>query len=183
MLEALSQRRVIASPTIGVLLLFSATLILVFSGTDNQGPDYSILWGTSGELWRPDSRLPDFSFAGYRAGESPFPEPAQVVDIKNFGAKGDGITDDSEAFVEALAELNGGAILIPAGRYKITKQLVLERSNLVLRGEGSDQTVLWFPEPLSSIIGHGEHGGAHGWSFGGGVIEVRGKMEGSPITR
>ncbi|MBW8864763.1 MAG: hypothetical protein JF609_07540, partial [Verrucomicrobia bacterium] len=28
----------------------------------------SALWGTNGELWRADSRLPDFSYAGYHCG-------------------------------------------------------------------------------------------------------------------
>ena len=33
----------------------------------------SDLWGANGEHWTPQSRLPDFSFAGYHCGEAPIP--------------------------------------------------------------------------------------------------------------
>ena len=46
------------------------------------------------------------------------------------GAKGDGVTNDTDAFNEMLAELNGGTILIPNGTYIISK-LVLDNVTLV----------------------------------------------------
>ncbi|MCX6906896.1 MAG: hypothetical protein NTY01_02510 [Verrucomicrobia bacterium] len=58
----------------------------------------SDLWGTAGEKWTPQSRLPDFSFAGYHAGEAPIPDVAVKASVKNFGAKGDGVADDTAAF-------------------------------------------------------------------------------------
>src|SRR5580698_6915341 len=83
----------------------------------------SELWGVNGELWSPQSRLPDFSYAGYHSGEAEPPRVAPGVSVKTFGAKGDGVTDDTGAFLKALAEVKSGAIEVPAGRYRITQIL------------------------------------------------------------
>lgn len=42
----------------------------------------SILYGCAGEQWKPTSRLLDFSYAGYRAGDDPLPNLPPAVDIK-----------------------------------------------------------------------------------------------------
>lgn len=57
-------------------------------------------------------------------------------DVKLFGAKGDGITDDTEAFEEALDTIdedNGGVLLIPEGTYIIDRCLKIP-SNTTLKG-------------------------------------------------
>lgn len=46
--------------------------------------------------------------------------PDKVFNIKDFGAKADGVTDDSEAFKKAIAactENGGGKVLVPEGKY------------------------------------------------------------------
>lgn len=59
------------------------------------------------------------------------------INIKNYGAKGDGFSDDSEAFKNALSELKGGGCLfIPYGLYKI-KNVEIKYSNVLLKGENS----------------------------------------------
>src|SRR5436190_2158657 len=83
-------------------------------------PVYSELWGRAGEKWTPQSRLPDFSFAGHHCGEQPIPDVPVAANVHEFGAKGDGETDDTAAFKAAIAATNAGAILVPAGRYKIS---------------------------------------------------------------
>jgi hypothetical protein len=115
------------------------------------GPVYSKLWGKEGELWTPQSRLPDFSYAGYHFGEDPIPNIPVTLNVKDFGAKGDGKTDDTAAFLKAIAELKNGALFIPEGRYVITYPLELTRSNTVLRGAGRGKTVLYFPKPLTKV--------------------------------
>jgi hypothetical protein len=110
---------------------------------------YSQLWGSNGDRWSP--RLPDFSFAGYHFGESQPPHVSQVADVKQFGAAGDGVSDDSQAFLDAIARTERGAIFVPPGRYLIRQILWIHKPNLVIRGAGREQSVLVFDRPLEHI--------------------------------
>lgn len=63
--------------------------------------------------------------------------------VKNFGAKGDGTTDDTAAIKSAIAAAtNGQAVYFPEGTYKITDALTVQGKSIVLRGAGPDKTVL-----------------------------------------
>lgn len=63
------------------------------------------------------------------------------VNVKRFGAVGNGIADDTAA-IQAAINLNpASVVLIPAGTYKITAPLIL-RDGITLRGEGRGATVL-----------------------------------------
>jgi hypothetical protein len=147
---------------------------------------YSELWGRNGENWTPRSRLPDFSFAGYHRGELALPKVPPGVSVKQFGAKGDGETDDTPAFLAALAQVKQGAIEVPPGRYRITDLLEITRPGVILRGAGPDQTILFFPKPLNDIkpdwgaTTTGERTSNYSWS--GGFITVRGRFGSAPIT-
>lgn len=46
-----------------------------------------------------------------------------VIDVRNYGAKGDGVTDDTAAFNKAAADATnkGGVVYVPHGTYKITE--------------------------------------------------------------
>lgn len=144
------------------------------------------LWGREGEAWSPRSRLPDFSFAGYRRGEEPIPSPAVTHNIRDFGARGDGAADDTAAFRRAIAEVPRGVILIPAGRYVITGIIEITRPGLVLRGEGRDRTVLYFPRTLTDVrpdwgaTTTGRRTSNYSWS--GGFLWVRGSLGLQKIT-
>ena len=86
-----------------------------------------------------------------------------ALDVRDFGAKGDGRHDDAPAFRKAFKEAfvrrtnNNTAestreIFIPAGRYRLGSTLVF-RNNLVLRGEKG--TVLWQEDPRKDLLyGH-----------------------------
>jgi Pectate lyase superfamily protein len=126
-------------------------LLLAFCFPKFVCAETSELWGTNGELWSAGSRLPDFSFAGYHCGEKLLPDVAPGVSVKKFGARGDGVTDDTQAFLAALANVKSGAIEIPPGRYVITNILEIKRSGVVLRGAGIGKTILFFPVPLQTI--------------------------------
>ena len=129
-----------------LILVFCYTLVFA-----DESAIYSELWGAAGEKWSPTSRLPDFTYAGYFRGEKAIPFVGVRLNVKDFGALGDGVHDDSDAFIEAIAELDSGAIFIPEGRYKITKILRIKKSNVVLRGAGADKSILFFPMPLNDI--------------------------------
>ena len=135
------------------------------------GGGQSELWGRQGERWDPQGRLPDFSYAGYHQGEDPIPDVPVAASVKDFGAVGDGETDDSQAFIDAIAAVERGAIFIPPGRYVINRPLHIRRSHLVLRGESRDSTVLYFPRTLKRAWRRrGRDGGKHGYSWGGAWI-------------
>ncbi|HEY3863357.1 MAG TPA: glycosyl hydrolase family 28-related protein [Verrucomicrobiae bacterium] len=146
----------------------------------------SDLWGQHGEKWNPQSRLPDFSHAGYHEGGVPLPDLPPGASVKDFGAKGDGVADDTQAFLDALAQVKSGAIEIPAGRYKITKILEITRPGLVLRGAGADRTFLFFPTPLNDIRPHwsattdGTRTSDYSWA--GGLVWIKGTERGQALA-
>ena len=137
-----------------------------------QESHFSELWGRSGEQWTSRSCLPDFSFAGYRAGEQSIPSVKQSLNVRDFGARGDGKTDDTRAFKEAIVRYRGGAIFIPPGRYVISDILSITKSGVVLRGAGQGATTLYFARSLEDILGTGKV------PYWGGLIDVSGENQG-----
>ena len=131
------------------LIFFSLVLTALLCAQETAV--YSQLWGVAGEKWSPTSRLPDFSFAGYHRGESAIPFVGTQLNVMDFGAYGDGVHDDSQAFLDAIAELDSGAIFIPPGRYRLTKILKIYRSKVVFRGAGADRSIIYCPTPLNDI--------------------------------
>ncbi len=102
--------------------------------------------------------LPDFSYAGYRNGEEALPRSSgRVIRVDDFGAKADEEIDDSKGVMVAIKKAHdtSGPVVVRfgPGRYQITEVLKIERSNIVLQGQGSgpDGTTLWFPRPLNQV--------------------------------
>src|SRR4029077_138732 len=66
-----------------------------------------------------------------------------IVSVKDFGAKGDGVTDDTAAFQAAHDALpsTGGGIYAPGASYLLNKttqgaQFTISKSNVTLYGDG-----------------------------------------------
>lgn len=133
-------------------ILFLKVAFISFAGATTVSAATSELWGKAGELWTPASPLPDFSFAGYRMGTAEPVAPADRVSVKDFGATGDGTTDDTEAILRAVAAAPGKTVFLPAGRYVVTKFIPLTASGTVLQGEGKDFTTLVMPVPMNTIL-------------------------------
>lgn len=75
------------------------------------------------------------------APPEPFPTPLGV-DVRDYGAKGDGITDDAaaiQAAIEAASAAGGGTVTFPAGTFLLGSSLVLRRA-VSIRGAGSGVT-------------------------------------------
>lgn len=72
-------------------------------------------------------------------------ESSNIVDVKSSGAKGDGITDDYPAIMDALNSLNGshGVLYFPSGIYLLKSGLVLHDS-LTITGQSPESSVLKF---------------------------------------
>lgn len=67
-----------------------------------------------------------------------------IVSVKDFGAAGNGVTDDTAAIQAALDV--GGVVEIPAGRYVVSSTLTISQEGTQLRG--ADDTVKWFAGSL-----------------------------------
>ncbi len=163
--------------------ILGAILLALALPADLPAATPSALWGDKGSAWMPASRLPDFSFAGYHGGGVALPELPVAASVKDFGALGDGRTDDSAAFRQALAATAKGAILVPPGRYVLKSQVVIDKSGVVLRGAGIGKTVLVIPQSLEQL--HGAKSvdkTKSSWAFSGGFIEFRGAAKSQKLT-
>lgn len=96
-----------------------------------------------------------FSVRAVLAAPMPFPADAGALNVRDFGATGDGVHDDTPAFMAALARTADHAELwhvrivqVPAGTYRITDTLTKRiagggyDSGFVLIGAGESRTVL-----------------------------------------
>ena len=139
---------------------------------------YSKLWGKEGELWSPQSQLPDFSFAGCYSGGKTIPNYGISSNVKDFGASPNSQEDSTEAFKQAIAASTSGAIYIPAGRYLLSDILLVEKPSIVLRGAGPNKTILEFTTELEDIkpnMGKTKSGrSTSNYSWSGGFICLRG---------
>lgn len=71
--------------------------------------------------------------------------PANLINVRDFGATGDGVTDDTDAIGDAFNALNGqeGIIYFPTGTYLLTQTLFLD-DHQFLKGNSSDSSCLLF---------------------------------------
>ncbi len=122
------------------------------------------------------SDFPDFSYAGYHQGDVPLPQLKAEVSVLDFGAKGDGKTDSTEAFKHALKEAAGKVIAVPKGTYILSDRLKIDLSNTVLLGAGAGETFLNFTRSLEEIEPRLTRNGGGtkttAWSWSGGLISV-----------
>jgi hypothetical protein len=72
---------------------------------------------------------------------------AEVANVLDFGAKGDGVTDDTtaiQAAITAAGSGSAGSCFIPAGTYKVTAQITIP-TGVTIYGAGQGRTTLVFP--------------------------------------
>lgn len=103
------------------------------------------------------------------------------INIKDFGAVGDGRTDDSYAFIKAITKSKPYTrIIIPEGVYILNKPLRIYKS-IILKGQGVDKTRLIFDfegDPAFDAITIGPEGKSEwvqlisGFTKGSDVLEV-----------
>ena len=80
----------------------------------------------------------------------------QVINVKDYGAVGDGVTNDTSAMLSALRAANAGDTLyFPKGEYVLRNRIEL-KDRMRLTGDGVDKTVLrWESLPIWSSFIYG----------------------------
>lgn len=84
------------------------------------------------------------ALAAALVGATLLPGRASAADLRDFGARGDGATDDSAA-IQAAIDSGAPVLHVPAGRYLVRRSLV-PRSGQAWRGEGAAASVLMLPQ-------------------------------------
>ena len=60
-----------------------------------------------------------------------------IINVKDFGAKGDGVTDDTEAFKKAIASTEDSfSLYVPSGTYKISDLIIQNKQKVHFFGNG-----------------------------------------------
>lgn len=95
------------------------------------------------------AHLQDYSYAGYRAGEADL--PARALDsahsVADYGADPAGVEDSTaaiQAAIDAASLEASGTVHLPAGTYRVDGLLTVRHSGVVLAGDGSDLTRVYF---------------------------------------
>ncbi|EFN58938.1 hypothetical protein CHLNCDRAFT_140922, partial [Chlorella variabilis] len=144
----------------------------------------------SGGRLLPADRALDWTHAGYREGRLAIPTPPIRYNVRAFGAKGDGASDDTEAIQAAVRVANRapGVIFFPPGTYILTRPISLYRGRTVLRGAGPGQSIVHIPLSLSEVYQGTWTSDASGnvksaWSSGGAFITFAGRRQRSDNAR
>ena len=93
------------------------------------------------EQLTPDTKTPAVQNSITDVTANPAPEKGDQVNVKTYGAVGDGVTDDTAAFnaaLDSLADAGGGVCLVPRGTYIISASGITShvKSGVHLVGEG-----------------------------------------------
>jgi hypothetical protein len=90
---------------------------------------------------------------------------SKVVNPHDFGAKGDGVADDTEALQNALDTLEEGSMfLLPVGNFLVTKTLVVrKKTNVLITGQGPGSKII-AGKAMQDLL-HTQ------WPFSGSIIE------------
>lgn len=75
----------------------------------------------------------------------------EILSVKDFGARGDGVTDDTTAIQAFLNSLTNKTGYIPSGTYKISTTLVTPTGNFSLYGDGATQSVILYTGTNTNI--------------------------------
>ena len=116
---------------------------------------YPSNWGGAAQKnFFSDKFVQDYSYAGYRRGEKAIPNVnSRIYDVSKspYNADKSGRNDATSKIQAAIdaAEANGGGVVyLPAGTYRVStgsksQALEINRSNVVLRGDGPGRTFIY----------------------------------------
>lgn len=72
---------------------------------------------------------------------------SSMINVKDFGAIGDGVADDTASVNNAISNLplSGGVLYFPSGRYKINNPISISNKDVTIKGDGIQLSQLFFP--------------------------------------
>ena len=76
----------------------------------------------------------------------------ETVSVKDFGAVGDGATDDTAAIQKAVDSISAGTIRLPRGSYKISAPITVANKNILLAGDGQNCSSLIISHAGKGIV-------------------------------
>jgi hypothetical protein len=96
-----------------------------------------------------------------------------IVDVRDFGAVGDGVTNDTtaiQAAIDAAEALSGGSIYFPVGTYKVSTGLTVEANDVSLLFE-TGASLVWYGSATGTVL-----------TVGTGTIQFRNNIKNLRIT-
>ena len=121
----------------------------------------------------PKTILLNYSYVG-KIDNYPDLSIVKKFNVRDYGAKGDGRTDDTHSFIKAIQAATPNSVLyIPNGTYPITKMIIIRKS-LHIRGESKDKTIIYLPKSLTTVYGNKglSTGKTSSYSFSGAFFSV-----------
>ena len=126
----------------GTTLTFTAAPV---AGTDN----IEVVNFLTTAIGTTDSSLVTFVPAGTGATtRTAQAKMRDVVSVKDFGAVGDGVADDTAAIQAAITATNptsGGGVYLPSGTYKVTSTINVANQRVTICGDGVSTNILFVP--------------------------------------
>lgn len=122
---------------------------------------------------------------GIISGSIPFTDfitKSPWVDVRSFGAKGGGTTDDTQAFKDALVFAKGKILLVPEGVYRITSKISFTtQGSVTILGIGANYNASIVPTlPKGTILLWDGDPADTMFEFGGGPLYIGGVWQNSP---
>jgi len=126
----------------GTTLTFSAAPVL---GTDN----IEFVNFLTDQIGSTSADLVTYTPAGTGAvARSAQAKMRDTVSVKDFGAVGDGVADDTAAIQAAITATNptsGGGVYLPSGTYKVTSTINVANQRVTICGDGVSTNILFVP--------------------------------------
>ncbi len=89
-----------------------------------------------------------FAYAG-AVDASGIVDTSDVVNVKDYGAAGDGVSDDSAAVKNAIAAAQSRTLYFPTGQYNLNNTVIIVNTDLKIAGEPDGSSKLINPGALS----------------------------------
>ena len=114
-----------------------------------------LLFHTAGQTWAAELTNQDNSLAKVAMEDVANTSP---LNVKSFGAKGDGVTDDSISIQRAINSLKeGGTLFFPSGKYAFGQTITLP-SHIRILGDNRISTILLYTGTDKAIVSGSREG-------------------------